>query len=177
MEIEKENSSFVKLAMHYGMILGLFWLFKYLFIIGDGFTSHFFIYFFYLLNVGTFLLIYIIYIKYKNLDMEKPKGLLQSALFMAAVCFFASFFEGLIMFVHYKIIHPESFRDMIRPFINMVNNLPVPQNADVAQFEKAKEIYVGIFSNRVVYIIFNFIGNTILGFTLALLIGIISKSD
>lgn len=173
-KIEKEQPSFMQLAMHYGAILGVFWLFKYLFIIGDGFTNHVFIFLFHLLNVGTFMLVYYIYLKYKSTIIGQGKKLIHGALFIALTCFFASFFEGLIMFIHYKFIHPEFFQNMISPYIEMVNKFPTPEGVDTAQFDTIKKTYVGIFSNSALYIVSNFMGNTILGFILALLIGAIS---
>jgi len=160
-DIKEKGTSLIKYAMHYGAILGVFWMVKYLFLIGSGFSDHIFIYIFYLLNVGTFLLIYIFTFKYKSLDPEHPKGVLSCILFVTLVCFFASFFEAVIIYAHYKFIDPSFFASMIAPVMNMIENLPNPPDQ--------KEILENIFSSQPIYIVSEFIKNTLLGLMLGLL--------
>ncbi len=160
-DIKEKGTTLIKYAMHYGMILGVFWIFKYLFKIGSGFSDHVFIYVFYLLNVGTFLLIYIFTFKFKESDPEKTKSILSCIFFVTLVCFFASFFEAAIMYAHYKFIDPEYFAKLILPVMNMIEALPNSPHE--------KEILVSIFTNKPIYIIADFISNTFLGLILGLL--------
>jgi len=165
-DIKEKSTSLLRYAMHYGAILGLFWMFKYLFRIGAGFSDHVFIYVFYVLNVGTFLLIYIFTFKFKESDTEKPRGILGCILFVVLICFFASFFEAAIMYAHFKFIDPGYFLKMTAPYIDMVGSMPSLSPAD-------KELLEGIFSNKLVYIVSGFIGNTFLGLMLGLLMGLL----
>ena len=159
----------LRYAMYYGMILGLFWVFKYLFRIGAGFSDHIFIYVFYLLNVGTFLLIYIFTFKFKNSDPDHPKSILSCILFVTLICFFASFFESVIMYAHFQLIDPGYFLKMTTPMVEMVDSLPYsPQE---------KELVMGMVTSKPFYIISNFIGNTMLGLILGLLMGLLINTQ
>lgn len=162
--MEKENVSITKAAMHYGALLGIFWLFKYLFLIGSGFSDHVFIYIYYLLNVGTFLLIYISFMKYRFSDSENPKSKIECILFTVMACFFASFFEGLIMYAHYQFIHPQFFVEKVAaPVIRMMNALPYPDDV--------KTMFVSDFAyNKGLYIFSQALSNMIIGLVLALFI-------
>lgn len=164
-DIKEQGTSLLKYAMHYGMILGFFWMFKYLFLIGAGFSDHVFIYVYYLLNVGTFLLLYIFTIKYRNSDPGSPKGMLSCVLFVTLICFFASFFESAIIYAHYKFIDPSYFIKLTIPAMNMIDKLPNPP--------EQKEILRNIFSSQPIYIIMEFIKNTVLGLILGLLMGLL----
>ncbi|WP_029904728.1 DUF4199 domain-containing protein [Prevotella sp. 10(H)] len=165
-DFKEKGTSLLRYAMNYGVILGLFWIFKYLFKIGAGFSDHVFIYVFYLLNVGTFLLIYIFTFKFKMSDPEKPKGIWSCIIFVVLICFFASFFEGVIMYAHFKFIDPGYFMTMTSPLIEMVNKMPnlLPEQ---------KEIMIQIFSGKPIYILSAFIGNIILGLILGLVMSLL----
>ncbi len=168
-DIRENGRSLLKYAMHYGMILGIFWMIKYLFLIGAGFSDHVFIYIFYLLNVGTFLLVYIFAFKYRDIDPEKPKGILACALFVTLVCFFASFFESVVIYAHYKFIDPSYFAKMIAPVMSVIENLPNPPDQ--------KEMLRNIFSSQPIYIVSEFIKNTILGLILGLLMALMLNNS
>jgi len=159
-DIKEKGTILLKYAMHYGMILGLFWIFKYLFLIGSGFSDHVFIYLYYVLNAGTFLLIYIFTFRFKESDPERPKGILSCALFVTLICFFASFFEIAIMYAHYQFIHPEYFAKISQPVVDMVNNFYPPQyQAIVLDFIKP------------IFLLSQIISNTFFGFFFGLLLG------
>ncbi|SBV95919.1 DUF4199 domain-containing protein [uncultured Dysgonomonas sp.] len=168
-DIKERGTSLLRYAMHYGAILGLFWMFKYMFKIGAGFSDHVFIYIFYLLNVGTFLLIYIFTFKYKASEPDKPKGIWSCVFFVVLICFFASFFEAVIMYAHYKFIDPGFFMKMTAPFIAMVDKMPNLQ-------PDQKEIYLYIVTGKPLYIISEFIGNMILGVVLGFLMSFLVNS-
>lgn len=166
-----KGASLVKFAMHYGVWLGLFWVFKYLFLIGSGFSDHVFIYIYHLLNIGTFLLIYIFYYKYQETDKDKPKGLGQCIIFIVSTCFFASFFEGAIMYAHFKFIDPGFFVRLIHPYIVMIGKLP-ETSPEIGQLKKT---YIAIFESRGIYILANFIRNITVGVFIALFVGLFTK--
>ncbi len=164
--IKDNNPSLLKYALHYGALLGLFWMFKYLFEIGAGFSIHVFKYIFYVLNVGTFLLIYIFTFKYKFSEPDKPKKVLHCILFVVLICFFASFFEGAIMYAHFKFINPDYFLNLVNAGLDMMKSMPALPSTDQVLVEK-------ILSSKLVYIISNFMGNSILGLILGSLMGLL----
>lgn len=179
--MKEDNVPMVKYAMHYGAILGLFWMLKYILLIISGFkfpiaggvTSDIFLYLYYVLNLGTFALIYIFYFKYKFSDEEHPKQMGYCILFTIMLCFFASFFEGAMMYAHYKFIHPEVFNEVSRPLHKMVETLPetfpnYPQ--------ESLDLLHKIYSNRLVYIIVLFLQNIFVGFFLGLVFGITTRN-
>jgi len=168
-DIKEKGTTLLRYAMHYGMLLGLFWIFKYLFRIGAGFSDHIFIYVFYLLNVGTFLMIYIFTFKFKNADPDKPRGILACISFITLICFFASFFESAIMYAHFQFIDPGYFLKMTEPMTDMVNSMPYGPNE--------KEIVMDIVTSKPFYILSNFIGNTFLGLILGLLMGLLINTQ
>ncbi|MBB4037378.1 hypothetical protein GGR21_003295 [Dysgonomonas hofstadii] len=172
-DIKEKGTTLLRYAMHYGMILGLFWAFKYLFRIGAGFSDHIFIYVFYLLNVGTFLMIYIFTFKFKNADPDNPRGILSCIAFVTLVCFFASFFESTMMYAHFKLIDPGYFYKMTEPMVEMVNNLSFPPEEE----EPLRKFFMDLVTGKPLYIVSNFIGNTILGLILGLMMGLLINSQ
>lgn len=161
----------IKYAMHYGALLGLFFIFKYLFWIGAGFSDFLFIYFYYLLNIGTFLLVYIFYFKYKFRDTGtgKPGNMLECMGFTVLMFFFASFFEGGIMYAHYQVIHPEFFMTkIVEPTLKAMELFPFLVKDEAAMRT--------IVTGKSIYIISNFINNILLGFFFSLLMGFIARS-
>ena len=154
--MEKEKESLKKVAMRYGAILGLFWVFKYFFMIGSGFSDHIFIYVYHLLNAGTFILIYIFYFKYRFSDIKVPKTKIKCILFIAITCFLASFFEGAIIYAHYQFIHPEFFTEKVAaPVIRLMETMPYPDDV--------KTIFAKDFAyNKALYIFSQFISNILI---------------
>lgn len=169
--IEQEKVPMLKYAMHYGAILGLFWIVKYLFIIIGGFAGDVFIYLSSLLSVGTFLLVYVFYFKYRNSDPDKPKGIIKCILFVAAMAFFASIFEGAIMYMHYAVIHPEFFdlqvADKVMKATDQMNEIWNPANT-----EESRQMMYALVHNKLIYIVSQMISNvitlTFIGFLIAL---------
>lgn len=169
--IQQEKVPMIKYAMHYGAILGLFWAFKYLFLIGAGFSDIMFIYIHAILGVVTFFLTYVFFFKYRDSEEGKPKNLLKCILFTATMGFFASIFEGAMMYLHYEIIDPLYFNSKkVEPFMHMINSIPNTMNAP--NFEESKEILKSIFSNKAIYIFSDFIGNIFSMAFLGLIIGL-----
>lgn len=157
-------------AMHYGALLGLFWVFRYIFLIiaGTGVSDRF-LFLFYLLNIGTLLLIYIFYNKFKTSDPDELKGILQGLVFTVLMCFFASFLEGALMYAHFAFIDPAYFTKMTEPFLRSIDNVPQMGLPD-AQFVEAKQTMVVLYSSKITYIIIEFVKNMLLGLFMGLLL-------
>lgn len=171
--MKEENTPMIKFAMHYGALLGLFWMFKYTFLIVAGFTSDLFLFLYYVLNIGTFFLIYVSYFKYKFADVEKPKEMGNCLIFVILMCFFASFFEGTLMYAHYKFIHPEAFDAMVQQNLKLIEYVvKVMPNYP----QEAINNMEAMLSSRAYYITGLFFGNFIVGIFLGLVIGIFSRN-
>lgn len=171
--MKEENTPMIKFAMHYGALLGLFWMFKYTFLIVTGFTSDLFLFLYYVLNIGTFFLIYVFYFKYKFADAEKSKEMGYCLIFVILMCFFASFFEGALMYAHYQFIHPEAFEAMVQQNLKAIEYITkIMPNYP----QESINMMETMFSSKVYYITGLFLGNLIVGMFLGLVIGIFSRN-
>ncbi|MDU1890047.1 MAG: DUF4199 domain-containing protein [Dysgonomonas sp.] len=166
--IQDNKNPLLKFAMHYGIFLGVFWAIKYLVFIAVDLWVHF-IYFYYVLNVGTFLLIYIFYIRFVELSNVKSK--FQGFKFVILLCFFASFFEAAIMYLHYQFLDPGYFAVKIEPtLIKMVDSLPYPPEMKAAALDFA--------SSKILYVFSACMSNIFLGiFMGALMSFLVKKKD
>lgn len=154
-DIYGKETSPLKYAMHYGIYLGIFWALKYIVYIAVDAWVHF-IYLYYLMNVGTFLLIYIFYIKYINTDTSKVNNKLRGFLFVVMLCFFASFIEAAMIYLHFQIIDPSYYATRIEPTLaNMIESFPYPPDV--------KSSALALVSSSILYVISTFIGNMFLG--------------
>lgn len=162
---EDKQISVLQYAMHYGMLLGLFWAFKYMFsVIGE--TIHVFKYFFFLLNAATFLLIYNFYIIFRDADPKKQQDASNCLLFVIAMCFFASFFESMAVFLHIQIIDPSFYLTKIEPILQaFFDTLKIPSESRVSP-SVGKVIYTIIYT-----VVRNVPLGLILGGILSLIVG------
>lgn len=169
--IKETFSVICRYAMYYGALLGLFWVFRYTFqIIGGAGVSDRFLFLFYLLNIGTLLLIYMFYNKFRYADPDNPRGLLECLVFSVMMCFFASFLEGVLMYAHFQFIDPAYFSHMIEPVMRSLDSMSKPGMVSDADFEQSKQLTAVIFSSKITYIIIEFIKNILLGLFMGLLL-------
>lgn len=169
--VEKGKSMF-RYAMHYGVYLGLFWVFQYsLKIAADAGFSDRFKYLFYLLNVGTFLLIYFFSIRYKESEPKKKLSILRCVGFVMTICFFASFFEGAAIYAHFKFIDTAYFDKMATQLINVSDSIYDwigGQNTE-AMKESARQVYL----NKFFYVLANVFERTLFGAFIGLIISVL----
>ncbi|MDR2956168.1 MAG: DUF4199 domain-containing protein [Prevotella sp.] len=169
-DINGRETSPLKYAMHYGLYLGIFWALKYLVYIAAMDVWVHFIYLYYLLNVGTFLMIYIFYLKYINLDVSKVNNKFRGFLFVVLLCFFASFIEGAMIYVHFQIIDPSYYPSKIQPVLsNMIESFPYPQ--------EVKTSALTMVGNNIWYVLSTFIGNLFLGVLLGTPLALLVKKN
>lgn len=153
----------LRYAMNYGAILGLFWIFKYaILMLGEAYSDRF-KYLFFVLNVGTFLLMYLFTYKYKESDKDHLKSTVQCILFTILLSFFASVFEGGAMYAHYKIIDPAYFSRMAEHLIEAVDKVEMPKSLPLDSVMQSKAFWKEVFSTESSYILWKFIENVILG--------------
>ncbi len=161
-------------AMHYGLILGAFWVFRYLFlVVAEIGVSDRFKFLYYLMNIVTLILMYSFYYKYKASDVEKPKGGIYCILFMIMMCFYASFLEGAIMYAHYKFIDPAFFFFFSSVTISAAVSLPKTGLISEVNYIQKREMMVAIYSNRISFIVFEFIKNMFLGLFLGTILNFV----
>lgn len=160
----------LRYAMHYGVFLGLFWIFQYsLKAAADAGFSDRFKYLFYLLNVGTFLLIYFFALRYKDSEPKKKISILRTIGFVITICFFASFFEGAAIYAHFKFIDTAYFDKMATQLINVSDSFYdwIGGKNTEAMKDAARQIYL----NKFFYVVANVFERTFFGAFLGLIIG------
>ncbi len=171
---EGSLSQINRYAMHYGLILGAFWVFRYLFlVVAEIGVSDRFKFLFYLMNIVTLLLMYSFYYKYKSSDTEKPKGAIYCILFMIMMCFYASFLEGAIIYAHYKFIDPAYFSNLVSITISGVDSMPKTGLISEENYAQTRDTMVAIYSSKITYIVFEFIKNIFLGLFLGLILNVV----
>lgn len=125
--MESKNNRILSQAMQAGLVLGSFWIFRYLFVIyGElhpliRFTGT-------LLSFGTPLLLLYYLMKYKS---ESPDGELrfgEGVQFSILLFFFASLLESLMVLIHVKWIDPYFIGKMYDAMIEMASQMPFGKN-------------------------------------------------
>lgn len=161
-------------AMHYGLILGAFWVFRYLFlVVAEIGVSDRFKFLYYLMNIVTLILMYSFYYKYKASDVEKPKGGIYCILFMIMMCFYASFLEGAIMYAHYKFIDPAFFSNLVSITISGVDSLSKTGLISEENYAQNREIMNAVYSSKITYIAGEFLKNMFLGLFLGIILNFV----
>lgn len=179
LEYQKSTLEYI---MHYGALLGLFWMFKYLFKIGESYWVHF-IYGYALLNVVSPLLMYVFYMKYRMLTPEKVHTLWNCVLFVVGICFFASIFESAIMYAHFTFINPDAFANIsagtmgvTESMINSMEESGSFSNMAAEEVAALKARMEAMASSKVPYIAANVIQQLFTGFIFSLLIGLLTRN-
>lgn len=176
--MQEKNKSILDYAMHYGALLGIFWIIKYCFFIGEHYWVHF-IYFYHLLNVVSPLLMYVFYLRYRADNLEIKHNIGQCVLFIVGISFFASLFESVIIYAHYAFINPDFFTSISNMYTGMLDNMPVPEKFSAEQlisYNQSKEIVSTVFSSRITYLILNIINQLFIGLIFSLLIGFLTRN-
>lgn len=173
-KIEGNLSVLNRYAMYYGLLLGAFWVFRYIFLIiaGAGVSDRF-LFLFYLLNIGTFLLMYVFYTKYKFSGQAGQHQSVYSILFMMLMCFYASFLEGAIMYAHYKFIDPAYFANMVSNVLNSVETYGKTGLVTEEQYLQIKDQLTAIYSSKMFYITIEFLKNLFLGLFMGFILHLI----
>lgn len=169
-DITEKDTSPIKYAMHYGLYLGIFWAIKYLvYVAAFTYWIHF-LYLYYMMNVGTFLLIYVFYIKYINTDVSKFNNKLRGFLFVVLLCFFASFIEAGMVYFHFQVLDPSYYASKIEPIIvNVIESFPYPPAIKASALSTA--------SNSFVYVMSTFFGNIVLGTIIGIPMALLVKKN
>lgn len=169
--IESEIKLMFKYAMNYGIILGLFWLVKYIFLISSAFFVHF-IFVFNLLSIGTLLLYYVLLSRYRDKALGGFLSYAQCIIFSVFLFLFAGIIEAVIVYVHVAFIDTSFIASQDRTMMELaeevfkymglattsikaIQNQPIPSNA----FYVTNSIFV----------------NSLIGFCLSLIYGIFAR--
>lgn len=163
--MSENKNSIIASASHYALILGGFWVFKYLFVIGSEY-SEFSKYIVNILSIGTMFLLYILLCRYRDKDLGGKISYGQGILFTMLLFFFASLIEAVIISLHLFVISPEmvvSLNEQIYKVLETLN--PSAESMQAIEY---------IFSFGALYYVINYILTDIfIGFLLSLIFGFI----
>jgi len=162
-----------KYAMGYGVILGFFWVIKYLFYIAsitfkessDQSLSDFLLYMYlYLLPIITLSLYYVLLRRFKENAFEGRINYIQCISFSVLLFFFASLIEAVIIYIHHKFfIDPKAVLTSDKNWLEMLLMSIFSQE----WLDTQKESY-----GNILLLLSEIIKNVMIGFFLSLIYGI-----
>jgi|GEM_PF-689296 len=172
-----KNTGMVASAMNYAIPLGLFWIFKYIFIIlGDHYDRS--LYIESLLTIFTPVIYYIILCRYRDVNKGGKLDYGDAILFSILLFLFASLFELVIVCLHIYIINP-SILSMYVQHIKDAGTMEQTQRL-LSLFgmsgevdPKAYDNYMDFYASNIgtILIMSRIFTNFILGLFLSLIIG------
>lgn len=180
-KMEEQKRTTWEYMLHYGALLGLFWVFQYLFFIGEAFWVHF-IYFYHLLNIVSPLLMYIFYLKYRGSTPDINHNLWRCVLFVVVICFLGSFFDAAIRYAHYAFINPDVFANLSAAGVGLAEGWLQAfekgggfKDWPAEQIEALRNQYMVMMNSKWPYIIGEMISRVFWGFVFSFLIYFLTK--
>lgn len=122
--MQEDKSRLISFAMSGGMYLGLFWLVKYLCVMGAGAVPalgsvNLF------LSVGTPLILFYFLVKYRIEILDGTMRFGHGVQFSILLFFFASLLESTLVFAHVQWIDPSYIGNLYANMIEMAKTLPL----------------------------------------------------
>jgi len=161
--MEENRNQLLNYTTYAGIYLGLFWVFKYLFVIA-GNSYRIFNTIGSILSFGTPLLLFYFLVKYNTCLMQNKMSFWHGVQFSILLFFFASILESLVVFIHVKWIEPAYISNLYEKMIEMAQTINIGKSF---ASRLAEQPLPSIFS----YIISNVIlADVFLGFILSLIV-------
>lgn len=180
--MDHKNKSTLEYIMHYGALLGLFLVFRYLFKIGESYWVHF-IYGYALLNFVSPILMYIFYIRYMMQTPEVKHTLWNCILFVVGISFFASFFEVAIMYAHFTFINPDVFANISASVMGITEGMMKSmeesgalKNMSAADLESMKTRMEAFATSKAPFLIGTILNHVFVGFLFSIIIGLLTRN-
>lgn len=166
----EKNTGMLASAMNYAIPLGLFWVFKYIFVIlGD--YAEFSKFIVSILTIVTPVLYYVLLCRYRDVQCEGKLDYGDSILFSLLLFIFASFLELVIMSLHIYIINPETeiltmFGRQIEASAQLLESIMSP---DPESYNRTMDLYSS--NLRGMFLVNRFFENLMLGLFFSLIVG------
>lgn len=161
--MQEDKSQLFNYAMYAGIFLGIFWIVKYLFVIGGTYIPTL-NYVSASLKIGTPLLLYYYLVKYKRDIVNNQMGFGHGVQFSIMLFFFASVFEAIIVFIHVKWIDPAFLGNLYDSMMEAAKSMKFNQKWITALSEQPQPSpFDYVFSNIIM-------GNVFIGLLLSLVI-------
>jgi len=173
----EKNTGMVASAMNYAIPLGLFWVFKYIFVIlGDNYDRS--LYIESLLSIFTPVIYYILLCRYRDVNKEGKLDYGDAILFSLLLFLFASLFEVVMVCLHIYIINPATlsiYAQQIRESGSLeqtqklLSTFGMNGEVDKDMFENYMDFYASHIG--VIFIFSRIFVNFLLGLFLSLVLG------
>ena len=122
--MESNKNQILNYAMQAGLVLGVFWVFKYLFVI-TGELHPLISFIGTILSIGTPLLLFYFLVKYNREGADGGMSFGQGIQFSILLFFFASLLESLVVLLHVKWIDPLFIGGIYDAMIEMASQLSI----------------------------------------------------
>lgn len=159
--MDNNKNSILASAAHFALFLGLYWVFRYLFVIGSDY-SELCKYIVSIIGIGTPLVLYIILCRYRDTVFEGNISYGQCFKFTIPLCFFASLIESVIIAIHIIILNPLIISSQQKEVVKLYEQM----NLSPMLVEFAKNMVIGPLP----YIFSSIFGNIIIGLFLSLIL-------
>lgn len=161
--MSENKNSMVSTAMNYAIPLGLFWIFKYLFVIGGEYVE-ISKYINSILGIGTPVITYVLICNYRDRNKGGNITYGEGILFILLIFGLASMIEAVITSLHLLVINPGLVTQMNEEIYNIFSKMNLP-DLYMSQLDSVLS-YGGIY-----YIVSFIVQNMIIGLFLALVLG------
>ncbi|MEN6324413.1 MAG: DUF4199 domain-containing protein [Proteiniphilum sp.] len=122
--MKEDKSQLLSYAMYAGIFLGLFWVFKYLFVlIGIAYPALNFLGT--LLSIGTPILLFIFLVKYNQGVLAGEMRFWHGVQFSILLFFFASILESMVVFIHVQWIDPAFISNLFESMVEMAKTINI----------------------------------------------------
>ena len=164
MKLEEENKGqLLDYAMQAGLLLGTFWVFKYLFVIFGAnhpaintVGS--------MLSLGTPILLFYLLTKYNTSRMNNQMRYWQGVRFSVLLFFFASILEAFVVFIHVRWIDPVFIANLYENMVELAQAFELSKTLTAQLAEQPlPDPFSYIFSNVIM-------ANVFLGLVLSLMV-------
>ena len=129
--MQEDKSHLLSFGMYGGVYLGLFWVLKYLCVIGSNVVPAFgFINL--ILSVGTPLVLLYFLVRYRVVVLHGKMGFWHGIQFSILLFFFASMFESVLVFIHVQWIEPTYIGNLYQSMVEVAKTLSLDQGIVVS---------------------------------------------
>ncbi|HAR38780.1 MAG: hypothetical protein A2W86_11270 [Bacteroidetes bacterium GWD2_45_23] len=132
--MKEDKSQLLNYAMYAGIFLGLFWVFKYLFVvIGVKYPAVNFLGT--LLSVGTPILLFVFLVRYNKGLSDGKMSYWHGVQFSILLFFFASILESMVVFIHVQWIDPTFIANLFESMTELAETIDISDSL-VAQLNE-----------------------------------------
>ncbi|QRX63713.1 DUF4199 domain-containing protein [Dysgonomonadaceae bacterium zrk40] len=161
--MESNKNQILNYAMQAGLVLGVYWVFKYLFVI-TGELHPLLSFIGTILSIGTPLLLFYFLVKYNREGTNGEMRFGEGIQFSILLFFFASLLESLMVLLHVKWIDPLYIGGIYEAMMQMASQMPIGK-------ELAAQLTDQPLPGAITYVFSNVImADVFLGLILSLLI-------